>query len=361
MSRLYHSHSLLDAFKRRIAEINIDLSSTVLTNKTVLNDQLQRFKYNNLHQSCLENLASIEHAVNLYNENLKELSNKINTDLRKVEQQIIQRDYDRTENSNEDIEYVHRNSYLSTDIIEKCQAVIRYYTTWQHASLEVNPGDGVFSIEMNAAEPQYCIVQNKDVEAAVKSKFNDFYARRRLRIYSSITDVPESCAGIATCINLFEYLPLDPIKDIAKQVITCLKPGGVFLSTYNNCEQRRSLEMLDNEFRCLNTKEIMSNLLYGVGFDIVDTGSVNDGAWSYIIVKKPGDLFSEKLSSPQVGFITIYVPYADWPSELQELVEAKKSRSSVQWRGDVMAYYQPAWNNLKPSVHKYIDEFYLIK
>jgi len=357
MSRLHKKHSLLDLFKRRLKNLPINLDDHLSLAKKTVSDQVAVWKDNTKYQVLSQRISELEIAKNNYNLAVQELDDDINKLLQEKEKRIIQRDYNRV-NTYEAENTVLRNSWLSAKIKDVCSGVIQANTFWQYASLEINPGDGCLSQLMNAADPQYCIVADSSVEKQVKSKFNEFYSTRRLRCYSSLDKIPDATVGFASCINLYEYLPLENIKEISTTTFTKLKPGGKFLITYNDCEQRYSLELLDNEFRCLATKTLISSLHFGLGYDVLDSGNTDNGTWSYMVLQKPGELTSQKLASPQVEFVPKFVPYAVWPSELRELVEAKKSRSSVQWRGDVMAYYQPAWNNLKTSVHKYIDTFY---
>ncbi len=44
----------------------------------------------------------------------------------------------------------------------------------------------------------------------------------------------------------------------------------------------------------------MSTLAYSIGFDVVSSGSTDNGTHSWMVVKKPGDLTTQKLSAPLV-------------------------------------------------------------
>ena len=154
---------------------------------------------------------------------------------------------------------------------------------------------------MVGCDPLYVYCKKKVVANLVRDKFNEFYAKRRLRIYDHLDKFPQNQIGLAVCINLFEYLPLDPVKDITKKIFNILRPGGMFLLSYNNCEERRSLELLSNNFRCYGTKNLMTNMLYSQGYDITDSGTTDDGAWNWMIVQKPGVLKTQRLNGPGVA------------------------------------------------------------
>ena len=178
-------------------------------------------------------------------------------------------------------------------------------------------------------------------------------------MYNNVSDIPDNCVGFASCINLFEYLPLDPIKELAKEVFKKLKSGGKFLITYNDCEERYSLELLDNDFRCLCTKSLISSLMYGLGFNILETGNTDDGVWSYMLLTKPGELTSQKLASPEIEFIPKIIPFVKWPTELQDYVMENRSRNNVQWQVSVKQAIKAntEWHNFWVSVEQYIIDF----
>ncbi len=95
---------------------------------------------------------------------------------------------------------------------------------------------------------------------------------------------------------------MDPIKDeMISRVYNLLRPGGYFIFTYNNCEQLASLDLCAGPrgYRTYNTKELMTNMVRMFGFQIVSEQSHRD-THSWMIVKKPGDLTSQKLTSPLV-------------------------------------------------------------
>ena len=246
------------------------------------------------------------------------------------------------------------SSIFIFEIIDVVNGVIQANTFWQYPSLECNPANGVFSVNMNAADPQYVITDKKPIRDMVKSRFNEFYAERRLRFYNSVDSIPDNSVGFASCVNLFEYLPLDPIKYMCHKVFSKLKPGGKFLITYNDCEQRYSLELLDNNLRCLCTKNLLSSVMLGLGYDINVADNQNDGVWSYMLLEKPGKLSSKKLAGPDAEFIPKIVPFDAWPKELQSYVKERQHKNAGQWKTNINSEFRKEWRNLHSSVLAYI-------
>ena len=83
-----------------------------------------------------------------------------------------------------------------------------------------------------------------------------------------------------------------------KQVFSLLKPGGHFIFTYNDCEYEPQIDLCQG-FTSYNTKTIMSALVEIYGFDVVQSKCVRN-THSWMVVKKPGGLTSQKLSAPLV-------------------------------------------------------------
>ena len=96
-------------------------------------------------------------------------------------------------------------------------------------------------------------------------------------------------------------MPIDPIKDEIRKVYSALHPGGYFVFTYNDCEREASLDFLNGHstYRSYNTKTLMTNMVYGLGFDIIKEQCYRN-AHSWMVVKKPGELTSQKLNAPLV-------------------------------------------------------------
>jgi hypothetical protein len=304
---LFEKHSLLDHFYREAKTISINIDDNITHNRQVVKNQIDRWKNKEAYNQLLNSLKKLDIAKQEFETTKENLVNAIQHELHIREVQILQNDYITYESKLElgeawtDEEAVNLNNFISKEFNNKINSFIQYYTTWKYPSLDANPIDGRYTRIMVGGDPLYVYCERKAVANIVRDKFNEFYAKRRLRIYNNLDKFPQNQIGLAVCINCFEYMPLDPIKDIAKKIFNILRPGGVFLISYNNCEERRSLELLSNNFRCYGTKNLMTNMLYGQGYDITDNGTTDDGTWSWMIVQKPGVLKTQRLSGPGVA------------------------------------------------------------
>ena len=131
------------------------------------------------------------------------------------------------------------------------------------------------------------------------------------------------------CFGRYEHLPLDPIKDEARILLTKLAPGGSLFFSYNDCEQRSSLEMC-NGYRAYQTYTQMHNMYYGLGYDIQDNRSFDGGTHTVMHVKRPGKMVSQKINSPMLGIVR-----KELTPEQTEWIEAHRQTLLNQWISSV--------------------------
>jgi hypothetical protein len=257
--------------------------------------------YNEL-DSALDNIQRINDE---YNSSLDKVDKKINELLRKEELILIRRDYDTYTTQERTLELMQERALKDKEFIKEISSDVGYYSDWRWAGVELNPSTGSLTESMLACDPLYLYTGNIADTDSIRSKFNSFFADKRLMIYDDLDKLPQNQMGIATSINCYEFWPIDPIKDEMRKVYNILCPGGYFIFTYNDCEQEASLDFLSGAeaYRSYNTRTLMKSLVKMLGFDIVKEQYYRD-AHSWMVVKKPGDLTSQKLSAPLVTIET---------------------------------------------------------
>lgn len=292
MTALTDKFSKLDHFHRQAQRLALNLTDDIKHNKNIVNEQIEAFGDKEKHIKMLDIIANLEEAQDNFNKYSKELQDSIYKTLRRREIRLIQESYQRYEQMNEDKDFLLvRNSLLNEGFVHQMQNQLSKYAEWKYPGVDINPLDGTFTQKMLACDPLYCIAEDKPIAKATKANFTTFFGTRRLRTYNEIRKLPKKQFGVVCSINQFEYMPLDPIKDIVSDVIKLMRPGGVFIFSYNDCGQRESLEMLSNDWRCYGTKGLMLSLVESVGFEYVDDGCIA-GTHSWIVVKAPGELSS---------------------------------------------------------------------
>lgn len=304
MSRALDKFSKLDQFHRELAKIQIDVATDLDQGERIIQDQIQMFRDSDHHNRVLHLIQQLRTTSEELESAVEDLDQYIYGHLRKREVYFIRKDYERYERGDcefTDQQLLEYDQHVPEEFRQIIYTKINSYSDWRFPSVDLNPLTGRYTRLMVAGDPLYAITHRTALVEQIKKRFNQFYSTRRLRVYPDVGDLPNDQIGFALCVNKFEFWPLDPIKDFCASVYEKLRPGGRFILTYNDCEQRSSLEMLFKDYRCYNTRELMSSVLYGLGYNIVDWGNIY-GVWNWMEVHKPGSLASHKQSSAEILF-----------------------------------------------------------
>ena len=235
-----------------------------------------------------------------YSVTSKKVKQQIDTVIHAKERRILQFDYSRYNKQAVDQSLLDiRNENISSEFVELICNVIYNISDWRFAGCVIDPIDAQFVENMVGSEPLYIVSNNDVCVKRVRKKLNDFYTKQRLRIYGRIKDLPRHL-GLTVCVNQFEYMPLDEQGDVLQQVYKHTLPGGQMLITYNDCDQRASLEHTLEGLRFYSTKELTLGKAFSIGWDVIKTETTNNGVWNYAILQKPGQLHSIKTSAPMV-------------------------------------------------------------
>ena len=296
IDKLVILYDMLDKGK----SVNINITDDINYRLSVMEQHKLLLKNNGDHKTAIELLNQLSDINKKYSKVVAKINDNIRSLLRKEEVLMMSRDYSNYESNLDNIELAEFPAdSFDLDFIKMMGIKIGEFSDWRRSGVDINPVDGRYTHLLLASDPVYVYTQNATAVATIKSKFNEYFAERRLRIYSDIGKLPHGRCGIVVSLGRYEFIPVDPIKEQMKCVYNLLQPGGHFLFTYNDCENMKSLALCTSNFRAYMTKSIMKSLTYGIGFDIVEAGNYLDTR-SWMIVKKPGIAKSIKLSAPLV-------------------------------------------------------------
>jgi SAM-dependent methyltransferase len=285
-------------------DYKLDVLPDIQQQQSFYTDQKKYVKDKSLYEQGEEILEEMQLLYKKHDEINKKLKDRISNLLRTEEVAILRRDYDRFALTEPNLDLMEeRASTLEAEFIKEISKTIGYYSDWRWAGIELNPSNGILTSSMLACDPLYIYKGNVVDTDNVKNKFNSFFAEKRLMFCDHFHHLPQQQLGLAVSINCYEFWPLDPIKQEMQNVYKALRPGGHYIFTYNDCEKMAGLDFCTNDYRAYNTQTLMSNMVYGLGFDIVKEQCYRD-AQTWMVVKKPGDLTSQKLTAPLVAIET---------------------------------------------------------
>lgn len=222
---------------------------------------------------------------------------QINDDITRVSQSLFVNNYELEERDG-GFEHVrnHRRIYLRPEVEDLVRYRIQMYTGWQYPALEIGCRDGEWTQHLVAADPLYVMDKYQEFLDSTVSKFPDSY-QRRLRRYKldnyNFSVLPQKQFGFVFSWGHFNYVSLDTITETLKKVKELLRPGGVFLFSYNDGDTPAGAGMAENFSQTFIPKSILIPTCLGLGFEVIQTFNELPNV-SWIEIKKPGVLKSIK-------------------------------------------------------------------
>ena len=249
----------------------------------------------------------IDEIKQLINESIDSIDSELNDQVKKLNA----RPY---EMSTVSVERENKINVLPPDHETEIAIRIQKYTSWQHPVLEIGPGDGKWTKNLVAGDPLYLLDVHKEFLDSAISQFDHSY-KRRVRLYQTgtkvnktnndVSDLPKGQFGFIFAWNVFDYFPAVFIEDYLQQCLMLLKPGGVMMFSFNNCEFRPCAELAETGLKGWTPKWLLTEIVNRVGFEIITYGR-KENTLHWIEIKKPGNLKSIR------GFQTLATIHTDY-------------------------------------------------
>ena len=165
---------------------------------------------------------------------------------------------------------------------------------------------------MVGAQPLYLAGTDMNILDRYISDYPELFQRRVLKYQIKNRDLsvlPQQQFGYIQTWDFLNYLPLDVVRDYLRQTYNLLRPGGIFMFSYSNCNNVETAKLADQGIVPYCTDQLMFTLLAELGYKLVSANNlcinVAQGLdrWvSWIEVSKPGELSTVK-KHPAIGKI----------------------------------------------------------
>ena len=178
---------------------------------------------------------------------------------------------------------------------------IQLYSDWHYPGLEIGPYDGEFTSHLVGCDPLYLVdVHRKYLEDTVE-KFNPEY-RARVRTYfigdgagnneKGLSVLPNNQFGFIFSWDNFNYLPFDEIRKYLTDIVRILRPGGIFLFSFNDGEMYNGARHVEWNSKSYVPRSLLITLVESYGLEIVNSFGFDIDCHniSWLEVKKPGKL-----------------------------------------------------------------------
>jgi SAM-dependent methyltransferase len=187
---------------------------------------------------------------------------------------------------------------LNPDAEKIFSARLRRYADWHHAAMIIHPGNELFIDYLVANDPLYLIDESHELLQPVVDRFEETY-QRRLRCYvieesldqELLEKIPDGQFGLCFAYNYLNFRPIEMIKKYLAEIYEKLKPGGVFVMTFNDCERVAGVKLVEQNYACYTPAGLVRNLAQHLDFEIEFFWHDN-GPSSWLELRKPGTLTS---------------------------------------------------------------------
>jgi SAM-dependent methyltransferase len=260
--------------------------------------------------STLENkLKEIHGAFNTFDHSITELKQQIQTQIAEHERYWFQESYRLFEYA-KDCETTDGVLYgrqitgtknkLTIEAEDTLKARLSNYADWRWPGMIIRPGLEDYVNTMVGCDPLYIIDRNHDLLKPCLDRFPKLY-QNRLRPYITndwsdepfLHKIPNEQFGVCLAYNVFNFRPLEIIRRYLEEIYAKLRPGGVLLMTFNDCDNEKAVMLVEQFFASYTPGYLIRDLAQNVGFQISYTWSDN-GPSVWLELCKPGEITSQR-------------------------------------------------------------------
>ena len=179
------------------------------------------------------------------------------------------------------------------DTREFFKSRVTMHSSWKWPAMEIRPCHGEITDSLIACDPLYLVDTHKDMFKHVKQKWTPEY-QQRLRYYSvNETDkrilhqLPAMQFGIVVAVDFFNFRPLELIKRYLEGIFNLLRPGGIAIFTYNNCDYPIGVDNFENSYYCYTPGREIKAMCEHIGFKVAASFDLENNV-SWLEIQRPG-------------------------------------------------------------------------
>lgn len=247
----------------------------------------------NLNQ-VKDSIASFDHVVTDLNRKLQAMIDTYEPALYASSQRVYEE-----EMCYEPNDYVlNRRLAIDPESNIVLRARLKRYTDWRLPGMIIRPARENFVEDLVPLDPLYLVDHNEELLAPAVAAFTPEY-QRRLRTYTvndyrgfpAMLQLPNNQFGLIFAYNYFNYKPMNVIQHYLQEMFDKLRPGGVLLFTYNNCNRWHGVALAEKSFMSYVPGHRLRINAEFIGYEITHQYD-GEGDLSWIELKKPGEIES---------------------------------------------------------------------
>lgn len=268
-------------------------------------------------------LSNAESQLNSINEDKQQILTLIENSIKEKTQWWGERGYQidgsfATAATSVEVERTDRATVLKDETKVEIESKIKSLTDWRFPTLEIGPGDGLWTQNLVGSDPLYIVDVHRTFLNSTVSGF-PMAQQGKIRPYlighdanktdTDLSELPTGQFGFIFAWNVFDFFPRAHIEAFLSQSIQLLRPGGQMLFSYNNCEIEQCAHYAEIGFKSWMPKYQLTELIQKYGFELVEYGSKEVSVhWAQI--KKPGTMSTIKahVAMAKINQIQDYKP-----------------------------------------------------
>lgn len=197
---------------------------------------------------------------------------------------------------NETNEYIlNRQAAISDETEQFYRTRLVRYNSWKHPAMIIRPGRETFVNELLGSDPLYLVDQDHELLLPTLNLFNEQY-QQRLRLYTInerqdqpiLAKLPDEQFGLVFAYNFFNFRPFEIIKRYFLEIYQKLRPGGVLIITFNDCDRDKGVLLVEQHFCCYTPGYLVRELAQSIGYEVEFFWN-DQGPTTWLELKKPGE------------------------------------------------------------------------
>jgi SAM-dependent methyltransferase len=104
-------------------------------------------------------------------------------------------------------------------------------------------------------------------------------------------NLPKQCFGLIYSFHFFNFRPWIILKQYLKECFDLLRPGGVLVFTYNNCDIANRVGMVEHHSACYTPGRLVKAYVAELGYETVYAFDDESGT-SWMELRRPGNYVS---------------------------------------------------------------------
>jgi SAM-dependent methyltransferase len=251
---------------------------------------------------CLlhNDLEKIKQGYQQFSTNLQVYIDLINAEIKKQEPKYLQASWNFfvDELDAKDQNVLSRTISISSDLEKTLSTRLGLHTSWQTPGLIIRPGREQWIKKLVPLDPLYLVDVSDDLLLPGLDDFPMQY-RNRVRRYTMCEDhtaeilvgLPKNQFGVCFVYNHFNFRPWEIIQKYLEEIYVLLRPGGVLIMTYNDCDHQHGAMLAESGAAPYTPGHWILNRAQQIGYTLLfKTDDSNMFTW--VELKKPGSVSS---------------------------------------------------------------------